>query len=275
MEILLAVLIILIAGIAVFLKVAFSFGGIKAFLAKELKTDRATLTAARKRAKSTAKVAAKELKNAVSKVSEAEKNYQKKITAAEAEHQHWTNPGNGKTLVRLGKVTLYEHVLSIGGKTIDLAGVFVDTKITDMSAVIVITLPNGMKMSESFDTSWKDGETKYNTSSHKDWEILESSTEKKRSFSPDQVIAFANEITNQAIRRADFLNRQPEMINITARNIDIARTDTADLDLAKSELESLQAGSQSAQEAQSAADALVAAEEAFSKAVIEKLGKAN
>ena len=141
MEILVAVLVIVIAGLAVFFKIALSFGGVKAFLAKELKSDRAALSVARKNAKSSAKAAASELKSAVKEVNEAEKAYLKKIALAESEHQFWANPGNGKSLIRLGKVTLYEHTLSMGGNTVDLAGVTVDTKITDMSAVLVIALP--------------------------------------------------------------------------------------------------------------------------------------
>jgi len=47
MEILVAVLVIAIAGLAVFFKIALSFGGVKAFLAKELKSDRAALSADR------------------------------------------------------------------------------------------------------------------------------------------------------------------------------------------------------------------------------------
>jgi hypothetical protein len=273
MEILVAVLVITIAGLAVFFKIALSFGGVKAFLAKELKSDRAALSAARKTAKSLAKAAAGELKSAVKKVSECEKAYLKKISLAEAEHQFWANPGNGKSLIRLGKVTLYEHMLTMGSNTVDLAGVTVDTKITDMSALLVISLPNGMKLTESFDTSWKEGETKHSTSSHKDWDILESSTEKTRSFSPDQIIHLATEINNQVVRREEFQRRRPQMMEATTKNIEFAKSDTADFDQAKRELESLEAGSQSAMDAKSAAEALVTAEDVYKKAVSEILTK--
>ncbi len=273
MEILIAVLIVLAAAGAVFFKIALSYGGVKAFLSKNLKPDREVLKAARKKAKSLAKAAAGELKSAVSKVKDEEKTYQRQIATAEAEHELWANPGTGKSLVRLGSVTLYEHALKVGGDTVDLDGISVDSKITDMSAVLVVTLPNGIKLTESFDTSWKDGQTKYNTSSHKDWEIIESTTEKKRSYSPDQIIHLANEINNQSVRRQSFLKRQPEMIEVTAKYVESAKANTSALDQARRELEALESGSQTALDAKSAAEALVTAEENYKRTVTEKLAK--
>ena len=54
MEILIGLVVILLAGVGIFLKIAFSFGGVKAFLSKELRGDRSELSAARKTAKSLA-----------------------------------------------------------------------------------------------------------------------------------------------------------------------------------------------------------------------------
>lgn len=273
MEIVIAVLIAVVVVGGIFLKIALSYGGVKAFTSKNLKSDREVLKAARKKAKSLAKAAAGELKSAVNKVKEEEKTYQRQIAKAEAEHELWANPGTGKSLVTLGRVTLYEHALKVGGDTVDLDGISVDSKITDMSSVFVVTLPNGIKLTESFDTSWKDGDTKYNTSSHKDWDIIESTTERKRSYSPDQIIHLANEINNQSVRRHSFLQRQPEMIEVTAKYVEAAKENTSALDQAKHELQALEAGSQTALDAKSAAEALVTAEETYKRAVSEKLAK--
>ena len=273
MEIVVGLVVILLAGVGIFLKIAFSFGGVKALLSKELKGDRSELSAARKTAKSLAKAAAGELKEANQQVSRESKAYEKRVKEVSDEYSRWLNPGDGQSLTRLGGVKLFEHTVHVGKSVVPLEGISVDTRITDMSAVLILSLPNGMKVSESFDTSWREGETKYSTSSHKDWDILESSTEKKRSYSPDQIIHLAGEINNQAIRHEDFLKRRPEMIELLAAKLEETKANTQDLDSARAALSSLEAGSQTALDSKTAAEALVVAEARYKSIVATKLAK--
>ena len=275
MEILVAIGIILLAGIGIFLKVAFSFGGIKAFLSKDLKSDRAELSAARKRAKSLAKAAAGELKEATQQVTRETKAYEKRVQEVSFEYNKWLNPGDGQSLTRLGSVKLFEHTVHVGRNVVPLDGISVDTRVTDMSAVLILTLPNGMKVSESFDTSWRDGETKYNTKTQGDFDILESTTAKKRSYSPDQIIHLAGEVNNQAIRHEDFLRRRPQMIELLAQKLEETKGNTQEVESAQQNLRSLEAGSQTALESKTAAEALVAAEAQYKSAVAAKLGSSK
>lgn len=274
MEILVATAIILLAGIGIFLKVAFSFGGIKAFLSKDLKSDRAELSAARKTAKSLAKAAAKELKEATKQVTRENKAYEKRVQEVNFEYNKWLNPGDGQSLTRLGSVELYEHTVHVGRNIVQLDGISVDTRVTDMSAILILILPNGMKVSESFDTSWKDGETKYNTNKRasEDFDIVESTTQKKRSYSPDQIIHLAGEVNNQAIRHEDFLRRRPQMIELLAQKLEETKANVQELDSAQQNLRSLEAGSQIALESKTAAESLVAAEAQYKSVVAANFG---
>jgi hypothetical protein len=273
MEILIALGIILLVGAAYVFKVALAFGGLKPFFSKEMKPERTELTAARKKAKSLAKAAAGELKEANKAVDAEQKAYDKKVQLAKDEYQSWLNPQDGRLLLKLGSVNLYEHTIHVSGKNISLEGISVDTRITDSSAVLIIGLPNGMKVTESFDTAWRDGATTYNTKKGSDYDIIESSTEKKRSFSPDQIIHLAGEINNQSIRHADFLQRRPEMIERLALALEEITADTDDLNAAEEFLLTLEMGSETAQESKRAAEALVVAEAKYASIVAVKFPK--
>ena len=273
MEILIALGIILLVGVAYVFKVALTFGGLKPFFSKEMKPERTELTTARKKAKSLAKAAAGELKEANKAVDAEQKAYDKKVQLANDEYQSWLNPQDGRLLLKLGSVNLYEHTIHVSGKNISLEGISVDTRITDSSAVLIIGLPNGMKVTESFDTAWRDGATTYNTKKGSDYDIIESSTEKKRSFSPDQIIHLAGEINNQSIRHADFLQRRPEMIEQLALALEEITADTDDLNAAEEFLRTLEMGSQTAQESKKATEALVVAEAKYASIVAVKFPK--
>jgi hypothetical protein len=170
-------------------------------------------------------------------------------------------------------VNLHEHTIHVNGKRLSLEGISVDTRITDSSAVLILGLPNGMKVTESFDTAWRDGATTYNTKKGSDYDIIESSTQKKRSFSPDQIIHLAGEINNQSIRHADFLQRQPEMIEQLAIALEEITADTEELDSAKESLSTLEMGSETAQESKNATEALVVAEAKYASIISTKFGK--
>jgi hypothetical protein len=273
MEIFIILGIILLAGAAYIFKIALSFGGLKPFFSKEMKPERAVLTAARKKAKSLAKAAAGELKDARALVDAEEKAYETKVKNVTAEYESWLNPSDGRSLVRLGQVTLFEHTVHLSGKAIPLEGISVDTRITDSSAILIVSLPNGMKVTESFDTAWRDGATTYNTKKGSDYDIIESSTEKKRSFSPDQVIHLAGEINNQEIRHVEFLQKRPQMIEQLASTLKEVTADTRDLDAAEESLSSLELGSETAQESKNAAEALAVAETKYASLVATKFGK--
>jgi hypothetical protein len=273
MEILIALGIILLVGSAYVFKVALAFGGLKPFFSKEMKPERTELTAARKKAKSLAKAAAGELKEANKAVDAEQKAYDKKVQLAKDEYQSWLNPQDGRLLLKLGSVNLHEHTIHVSGKNISLEGISVDTRITDSSAVLIIGLPNGMKVTESFDTAWRDGATTYNTKKGSDYDIIESSTEKKRSFSPDQIIHLAGEINNQSIRHADFLQRRPEMIEQLALALEEITADTEDLNAAEEFLLTLEMGSETPQESKKAAEALVVAEAKYASIVAVKFPK--
>ena len=273
MEILIALGIIRLVGAAYVFKVALTFGGLKPFFSKEMKPERTELTTARKRAKSLAKAAAGELKEANKAVDAEQKAYDKKVQLASDEYQSWLNPQDGRLLLKLGSVNLHEHTIHVSGKNISLEGISVDTRITDSSAVLIIGLPNGMKVTESFDTAWRDGATTYNTKKGSDYDIIESSTEKKRSFSPDQIIHLAGEINNQSIRHADFLQRRPEMIERLALALEEITVDTDDLNAAEEFLLTLEMGSETAQESKKAAEALVVAEAKYASIVAVKFPK--
>jgi hypothetical protein len=273
MEILIALGIIVLVGAAYVFKVALTFGGLKPFFSKEMKPERTELTTARKKAKSLAKAAAGELKEANKAVDAEQKAYDKKVQLAKDEYQSWLNPQDGRLLLKLGSVNLHEHTIHVSGKNISLEGISVDTRITDSSAVLIIGLPNGMKVTESFDTAWRDGATTYNTKKGTDYDIIESSTEKKRSFSPDQIIHLAGEINNQSIRHADFLQRRPEMIERLALALEEIIADTDDLNAAEEFLLTLEMGSETAQESKKAAEALVVAEAKYASIVAVKFPK--
>ena len=273
MEILIALGIILLVGAAYVFKVALTFGGLKPFFSKEMKPERTELTTARKRAKSLAKAAAGELKEANKAVDAEQKAYDKKVQLASDEYQSWLNPQDGRLLLKLGSVNLHEHTIHVSGKNISLEGISVDTRITDSSAVLIIGLPNGMKVTESFDTAWRDGATTYNTKKGSDYDIIDSSTEKKRSCSPDQIIHLAGEINNQSIRHADFLQRRPEMIERLALALEEITVDTDDLNAAEEFLLTLEMGSETAQESKKAAEALVVAEAKYASIVAVKFPK--
>lgn len=272
MEIIIGIAIAALLAVGYLFKVALSFGGVKPFFSKELKQDRQELSIARKTAKSLAKAANKELKEATRKVSQEQKAYEKRVKEVSDEYNSWLNPGDGKSLTRLGGVKLFEHTIHVGKNTIPLEGVSVDTRITDMSAILILELPNGMKVSESFDTSWKDGDTKYSTKTQGDFDILESSTEKKRAYSPDQVIHFAGEVNNQIIRHENFLERRPQMIEVLGKKLEEVKADTHELESAQSALKSIEGQSQASLEAKAAKEALLAAEEKYKSIVAAKLG---
>jgi hypothetical protein len=273
MEILIGLGLILLVAAGYVFKVALTYGGLKPFFSKEIKPDRVELTAARKKAKSLSKAAAGELKAANKVIDLAQKAYDKKVQLANSEYQSWLNPQDGRLLLSLGKVNLHEHTIHVSGKRLSLEGISVDTRITDSSAVLILGLPNGMKVTESFDTAWRDGATTYNTKKGSDYDIIESSTQKKRSFSPDQIIHLAGEINNQSIRHADFLQRQPEMIEQLAISLEEITADTEELDSAKESLSTLEMGSETAQESKNATEALVVAEAKYASIISTKFGK--
>ena len=273
MEILIGLGLILLVAAGYVFKVALTYGGLKPFFSKEIKPDRVELTAARKKAKSLSKAAAGELKAANKVIDLAQKAYDKKVQLANSEYQSWLNPQDGRLLLSLGKVNLHEHTIHVNGKRLSLEGISVDTRITDSSAVLILGLPNGMKVTESFDTAWRDGATTYNTKKGSDYDIIESSTQKKRSFSPDQIIHLAGEINNQSIRHADFLQRQPEMIEQLAIALEEITADTEELDSAKESLSTLEMGSETAQESKNATEALVVAEAKYASILSTKFGK--
>ena len=273
MEILIGLGLILLVAAGYVFKVALTYGGLKPLFSKEIKPDRVELTAARKKAKSLSKAAAGELKAANKVIDLAQKAYDKKVQLANSEYQSWLNPQDGRLLLSLGKVNLHEHTIHVNGKRLSLEGISVDTRITDSSAVLILGLPNGMKVTESFDTAWRDGATTYNTKKGSDYDIIESSTQKKRSFSPDQIIHLAGEINNQSIRHADFLQRQPEMIEQLAIALEEITADTEELDSAKESLSTLEMGSETAQESKNATEALVVAEAKYASIISTKFGK--
>jgi hypothetical protein len=273
MEILIGLFIILLLAVGYVFKLALTYGGLKPFFSKEIKPDRVELAAARKKAKSLSKAAAGELKAANKVIDLAQKAYDKKVQLANSEYQSWLNPQDGRLLLNLGKVNLHEHTIHVNGKNLSLEGISVDTRITDSSAVLILGLPNGMKVTESFDTTWRDGATTYSTTTHKDYDIVESSTKKKRSFSPDQIIHLAGEINNQSVRHADFLQRRPEMIIQLATALEEISGDTRDLDSAKETLSALEIGSETAQESKNASASLVVAEAKYASIVAAKFGK--
>ena len=152
MEYIVLVLVVALFLSAVLFKIASSFGGIRPFFAKELKEDRATLSGARKKAKKLTQAASKEMKDAEALVAHHQKAFDARVRAISDEYESWANPKEGKSLLRLGKVTLFEHAIRTNGEMYSLEGLTVDSRITDMSAIIILSLPNGMKISESFDT---------------------------------------------------------------------------------------------------------------------------
>jgi hypothetical protein len=272
MKYLLGILLLLVIASIFFLKIAKSFGGVNALLAKDLKLDRKELSGARKKAKQLKKAASKEMEAAGALVSQQRTAFENRVDKITAEYESWANPKAGASLIRLGNVVLTEHALIVGNQTLPLDGLSVDSRITDMSAILIVSLPNGMKISESFDTAWRDGETKYSTKSHNDYNIVESTTERKRAFSPDQIIHLCGEINNQIIRHADFVTRRPEMIELLAIKVKEETADTRELDLAINAFQTLESTSVIAQESKLAVEALAVAEEKYSKIVQAKFG---
>ena len=247
-------ILVLLIGICagIFLKMASSFGGVKPFLAKELKEERAALTAHRKKAKALEKSTKSELSSVTKDLKSAQKEYDKRVSSAAAKLESLLNPGKGAKVARVGKVYLYEHEIEVRGNLYSLNGLQISTNITPNAAMLTLLFSNGMKLVETYDTSWRDaGEGK-----------------QKRDFTHEEIIQFETMINNHIIVEEDFVRMLPEMIEEASNTLSDEKENTHAIDVASENLKHREGGSQTARDAKFAQEEL-AAQEAVYKVAVE------
>jgi hypothetical protein len=247
-------ILVLLIGICagIFLKIASSFGGVKPFLANELKEERATLTAHRKKAKALEKSTKSELSSVTKDLKSAQKEYDKRVNSAATKLESLLNPGKGAKVARVGKVYLFEHEIEVRGNLYSLNGLQISTNITPNAAMLTLLFSNGMKLVETYDTSWRDaGEGK-----------------QKRDFTHEEIIQFETMINNHIIVEEDFVRMLPEMIEEASNTLSDEKENTHAIDVANENLQHQEGGSQIARDAKIAKEEL-AAQEAVYKVAVE------
>ena len=248
---LIVVVIALGIGGGFFIKIASSFGGIKPYLAKELKSERETLAAHRKQVKNLEKSAKSELSTATKDLKSAQKEYEKRVGAAAAQLHAYQNPGKGKKVLKVGKVTLFEHEIEVRGNSFDLDGLSVSTNITPNAAMLTFLFANGMKVVETYDTSWRDaGEGK-----------------QKRDFTHEEIIQFETAINNYIVSEEDFVRSLPGLIVQAQSVLAEEEANTHAIDIARENLQRQEGESQAVRDANLAREELAAQEEIYQSAV--------
>jgi len=246
-------ILVLLIGICagIFLKIASSFGGVKPFLANELKEERATLTAHRKKAKALEKSTKSELSSVTKDLKSAQKEYDKRVNSAAAKLESLLNPGKGAKVARVGKVYLFEHEIEVRGNLYSLNGLQISTNITPNAAMLTLLFSNGMKLVETYDTSWRDaGEGK-----------------QKRDFTHEEIIQFETMINNHIIVEEDFVRMLPEMIEEASNTLSDEKENTHAIDVANENLQHQEGGSQIARDAKIAKEELAVQEAAYKVAM--------
>ncbi len=250
--VLIVIAIALLLGAGLFFKAANSYGGVKAFLAKELKEERAKLAAHRKRAKTLKKSAQGEMSSATKEVKRAHKEYEKRVGEATATLQGLLDSGSGAKILKLGRVTLYEHKITVKDNSYPLAGLEISTNITPNAAMLTFKFASGAKMVETFDTAWR----------------RESEDKVSRSFSHEQIIQFETLIHNAILQEENFLAELPAMIEHARYVLATETANTHAIDVAEASLKELEQGSQTARDAQAAFEELEEVERKF-KSIVE------
>jgi hypothetical protein len=247
------IVVVLVIGIAggLFIKVASSYGGVKPFLAKELKSERETLAMHRKKVKALEKSAKGELSSATKDLKSAEKEYTKRVGAATSRLNALQNPGKGKKVAKVGKVTLFEHQIEFRGNAFDLAGLRISTNITPNAAMLTLLFDDGIKLVETYDTSWRDaGEGK-----------------QKRDYTHEEIIQFETVINNYIVTEEDFVRSLPGLIIEAESILADENENTHAIDSAAENLQRQEGGSQAVQDAKEAREELVIQEELYKSAV--------
>jgi hypothetical protein len=156
-------------------------------------------------------------------------------------------------------VYLYEHEIEVRGNLYSLNGLQISTNITPNAAMLTLLFSNGMKLVETYDTSWRDaGEGK-----------------QKRDFTHEEIIQFETMINNHIIVEEDFVRMLPEMIEEAKNTLSDEKENTHAIDVANENLQRQEGGSQTAQAAKFAQQEL-AAQEVLYKVAVESFlsGKA-
>jgi hypothetical protein len=247
------IVVVLIVGIAggLFIKIASSYGGVKPFLAKELKSERETLAMHRKRVKELEKSAKGELSSATKDLKSAEKEYAKRVGNAASRLNALENPGKGKKVVKVGKVTLFEHQIEIRGNAYELDGLSITTNITPNAAMLTLLFSSGMKLVETYDTSWRDaGEGR-----------------QKRDHTHEEIIQFETLINNYIVAEEEFVQALPDLIIEAKSILADEEANTHAIDVASENLQRQEGGSQAVQDAKNAREELVIQEELYKSAV--------
>lgn len=213
------------------------YGGLRASFSSALSADRKRLAEARKALGAAEKLHKRELKEANKALADQQAAYDSRVAEARDYLRSLENPGTGSTINRLGQVELHQHAVTIRGETMDLLGLEVDTKVTEGSAMLLVTQPSGYQASCSFDTRWRStGNISTKKTSGGDYDVITASEEMTRSFSPESVVELSVQIRNQAINRRAFVEALPTAIPKAREALRVAEEDTGALQEAAAHL---------------------------------------
>jgi hypothetical protein len=231
--------VVLMAAVAVAVQ-AHRFGGLKAAVSAELRTERKALVQARARVRSLTKSRESELKDARRALEQATSRRQSRIEAAQKAVAEMDNPGTGRKLTGLKDVKLYEHAVDVSGSMIGLYGARADVQTTADSAILVVTDAEGRSAIRSFDTRFRDvGSARTQTNG----DIVEVVQDQRRQFSPEQVVQLSSNINNAAVAERQFVEQLPAARAAAARELELAVAETGQIDTAAAQLQALEADS--------------------------------
>jgi hypothetical protein len=201
----------------------------------------------------------KELKGVQKVLNAAIKNYDSRIQQAEKVISDLQNPGKGKKIVTVGKVTLYEHLVEVRGQKIQLSGLSVRVESTATASYLYFTTSGGGTLMESFSTEWRD--TGITEKGNEVW------VNRERSFTDEQIRHMQNAIAAAVQIEEDFLLRLPQMLQQAQTELMRCREDTTERDAAKANFDALSAESATVRSLQLAQGKLAEAERVLQTAI--------
>ncbi|MCW2605760.1 MAG: hypothetical protein JWO60_453 [Frankiales bacterium] len=239
-------LVVVVVVLAVFVGLrARRFGGLAAAFSRSDKAQRTELVAARKVVQQAGKDRDARLAPVRQAADAAVGSYAQRVAQAEQALGLARTPGHGPQLLRLGAVTLHEHVLVMAGQVVPLLDLQVAVQPTYNTAALVVQLPDGRRVSQSFSTEWR----------------TDSQGRRSREFEDEQVQRLADAVHNAVVAEQQFRAGQPRLVAEAEAALAVAQGDTTAMAVALARLDEAQQQAPFTDEALAAHERLVVLED--------------
>jgi hypothetical protein len=212
-----------------------AYDGFRSSFAGEHRELRRRLASARKEVRRLERARAKELKQAKRSADTSLRERESALRNQRDRVLSYRDPGKGKRIARLESVSLHEHALFLGKKSVPVLG---------LKATVENT--GGRTGIANLYLSWPDGDSTYVPFDLDQWKT--KGDKKIQILSEPQVRQFATQINNAAVAEERFVRELPDLLAEAEADLREMEEDTTSVDQAIAGLASVEEGSETAEQ---------------------------